>query len=809
MRALRAGSAGSFSSPGRSRDQLSCTVVHQTRRQAAFVSLLVLLTAAGAVLRLWRLGEPSLWLDEILNVNLLAQFKTLGWWRWLGGLEPENGPLYFFLHRISYDAIHPEWSWRIPAVVAGIASIPLIGLTASRLTQRWIAGAVAAALLAISPFHIFYSREGRPYALLILFCIVALNELARSAHPRSLRLALIALASLYVAATAVPLVIGIAAVALVPALVARQRGALQEARSWLRACLLTAASLIVILPLYLRFPGPGFAAGFDLSFRSLALSLMHALSTSIHGPVTLTRFSVAMALAALVGGVLLLREQRRAGLIVIGMTLVPLAVALSALVVMDHWFSPRYAALALPGYIIALSIFIDAAGRFAARGAGRLTKSPAWHVAAAGLVLLVLLSTVVAHQIRPALTDPFRRSQWRELASALWNHGEAGDTIVMSNSWTTVSLSFYLDRLPPKFDIRPVGESIPWADYVVGRRERSWLVSGGFHRDESITHWFCRYPLLASDPIEEVRIHYAPDLSDFLTHRATAATRQRLREMLEMTGGRIGMTAADEVWLKDGFYEAEGDPEAAFRWSRQRASLVLPDVSVSAVRMEVRPFDQEGAELRLTLDGIAAGTLQLEPDWKEYLLELPPPLRNQPVRTIGMELSSSGRPSDSGLEDRRELGAAFAWIELVSDRAQAVATPGLPAFEIRLDQAPLPMREPFASDDSRVIISAADPQRLRVLLLRLGLDAAALEEPLSRGAVGLNQLVAASLLPPGACQSDSEFLGRSYRLLLGRPPDPPGLEHYLKSMRSGLTRERLLHLLISGDEFRDWLRGSS
>src|SRR4051794_13658431 len=117
------------------------------------ITLLAVITAAGAWLRFHNLSGPSLWLDEILSYDVATSATHQLWWRWLTStFEPEHGPLFHasllagrFLHE-------PEWSARIAAAICGVATIPIMWLAARRLGS--VAAIVAALLVAYSPLHV-------------------------------------------------------------------------------------------------------------------------------------------------------------------------------------------------------------------------------------------------------------------------------------------------------------------------------------------------------------------------------------------------------------------------------------------------------------------------------------------------------------------------------------------------------------------------------------------------------------------------------------------------------------------------------
>lgn len=140
-------------------------------REAAALGLLV---GVGAALRFWNLGAESLWQDEA--------------WSW--GLI-QGGPRDLVLRLYHFDA-HPPlyflclqgWSlfgsseaWlRAFSVVLGLVSIPLLYRLASRIGGPKT-GLFAAVFLTLSPYHVYYSREARSYALLFLLCIASLDLL--------------------------------------------------------------------------------------------------------------------------------------------------------------------------------------------------------------------------------------------------------------------------------------------------------------------------------------------------------------------------------------------------------------------------------------------------------------------------------------------------------------------------------------------------------------------------------------------------------------------------------------------------------
>ena len=151
------------------------------------VAVITILYTTTAAPRL----RQSLWDDEIYAVRKIVlgtdrigsdgsvMIKQLPWWRTLWHCEgARNHGLQSVLSRLSlrvYQAVvHPsglqfsEAAIRLPSFIAGVLSIPALALLVARLGFPW-AGAVAAALLALHPWHLKLATEARGYPFVFLF----------------------------------------------------------------------------------------------------------------------------------------------------------------------------------------------------------------------------------------------------------------------------------------------------------------------------------------------------------------------------------------------------------------------------------------------------------------------------------------------------------------------------------------------------------------------------------------------------------------------------------------------------------------
>ena len=126
---------------------------------------LLAITVAGACLRLYKLGDWSFWGDEMFTVS-----------------GEEDGFNYSLLRKsLSLTLIQMftasngvnEWNARIIPALIGIASIPILFWVVKRMADTPTA-LLFSLLLALSPWHLYWSQNARFYVALLLFYSLAL-----------------------------------------------------------------------------------------------------------------------------------------------------------------------------------------------------------------------------------------------------------------------------------------------------------------------------------------------------------------------------------------------------------------------------------------------------------------------------------------------------------------------------------------------------------------------------------------------------------------------------------------------------------
>ena len=129
-------------------------------------------TGIGLVLRLYNLGAQSLWFDETYTV-FVARLPLIEGWRFLvaDGVHP---PLFYWIEKIFLIIGGSEFVVRLPALIFGALAVPALYL-AGRIWATENQAFFASLLLALSPYHIWYSQEARMYSALVWLAIVIMG----------------------------------------------------------------------------------------------------------------------------------------------------------------------------------------------------------------------------------------------------------------------------------------------------------------------------------------------------------------------------------------------------------------------------------------------------------------------------------------------------------------------------------------------------------------------------------------------------------------------------------------------------------
>ncbi len=415
------------------RQQLAAAIT--ARATAIHYLALAAIVIAGAWLRLTGLSRQSLWFDEVDVVvraqrpfdQVLRTFVAAG----------ENGPLYNVMLAVWVRlAGISEIAVRFPSAVAGIVTIPLLYLLARRVAGSR-AGLLAAGLLAISPYHLWYSQEAKMYTIVVLLAVLSslflVEALARNRAAWWLA---------YVVATSLMFYTHVATVLV---FVAQSGYVLLTRKAWRgreRGWLLSAAALTLpYLPIALwaaRVIGGGVATwqpdvGLWDAIRILGIKLAVNRSTT---DVERTGALIYALLAC--GGIVAMwrvRRPQRWWLLLGALVAVPI-VGLWLVSLRQSVFSDRYAIVALPAYLTLVAATV------AALVAGRRT----WPLGLLSLLVLVAFAWAPIRDVNR--THAAVKEDWRSAYADVARRAQPGDAIIIHPGYMITTLDYYAQREP-------------------------------------------------------------------------------------------------------------------------------------------------------------------------------------------------------------------------------------------------------------------------------------------------------------------------------------------------------------------------
>ncbi|PKG31370.1 glycosyltransferase family 39 protein, partial [Methanoregula sp.] len=140
--------------------------------KSRYVQILLVLTVIGALLRFYHLDFNSLWLDEASTLTMSRpSFIEI----WNIGLSGDfHPPLFHWVEHVMLTFGQSEFVLRFVSAVMGTLTIPLMYLIGKEFRDRNV-GIIAAALMTVSGFGIYYSQEAYSYAMvLFVFSLVLL-----------------------------------------------------------------------------------------------------------------------------------------------------------------------------------------------------------------------------------------------------------------------------------------------------------------------------------------------------------------------------------------------------------------------------------------------------------------------------------------------------------------------------------------------------------------------------------------------------------------------------------------------------------
>jgi hypothetical protein len=454
----------------------------------------VLLVSAVALgTRLYRAAAQSIAGDEIYSV----QYAQLGLSEIIrtniANIDP-HAPLFYLLLKFWITvAGQSELSFRYLPIFFGVLTIPLLYLLGRWLFNRGV-GLLAALILAVNPFHIWYAQETRTYTLTVFLVLLSVLFFLRAWRGPSLGLwisyVVVTTLAVYSHYYSFLIVLFQNIAFLVLYLWRRPRGLVIP---WV------VVQALLVLP-YL--PWAGYAAKLMLSYPSwrqpmgtLAMSYNLVQFFSIGWFVESDLATLLVAIFSLVSilGILahlwprarsddegqLLQPRQRLAFLLLYLLVPFLSVVIYYKVTNRFLFQERYFLIITPAYLLLLAHGLAALKRF-------------FPPAAVAGVLFILGASLFS--LNNYYHDPkFSRSDLKAVAQYVEAHEEAQDTIIIAGDGNTaVFRHYYRGKIPIQSfrGFSPLAEVEARLEGLARSYQRIWFLPyADTERDLFVENW--------------------------------------------------------------------------------------------------------------------------------------------------------------------------------------------------------------------------------------------------------------------------------------------------------------------------------
>jgi mannosyltransferase len=407
-------------------------------------SIVIAVLVLAAALRLTDLCRFALNNDEIAEVSWsrLPIHQTLS----EAARDKVHPPLDYLVQHWMTSISATECARRVPSVIAGVATVALIMFIGLRIFGRR-AGVIAGLFLSLSPIHIRYSQEIRPYSIGLFTMTAAIGALLEYRRTQRRRWVVAWFASMIVAAYALyfaAMVAGIASIAII--FIERKT---TMGRLWRRLPFIIAAAALLYLPwmrvLIAAMREPAFAQRDRLNTLWFSYRLQ-VLGTGDWRVEAISIGSAVLWLLALAGCVVAWRASPPGRTVVIWL-IGGVAAEILVLQIHPHPSAVRHL---LPAWI---ALFV-----LAGAGLSALTRLRFGTAAAAALCVIVVAAD--AATIR-AYYD-HGRPDWRGPAQFVASRVAKNERVFASNGWAEMNFGYYwreagapvpLELLPPNVEM--------------------------------------------------------------------------------------------------------------------------------------------------------------------------------------------------------------------------------------------------------------------------------------------------------------------------------------------------------------------
>jgi mannosyltransferase len=451
-------------------------LAHIVHQPGAVTMCLLAIILVGAFLRIYKLGEWSFWGDEMFTIS-----------------GHEDGFNYTLIRQsLSQTLIQSitalnginEWNARIVPAVIGIVTIPILFLMVRTLFDTPTA-ILSAVLLAVSPWHLYWSQNARFYTALLLFYSLALFFFYLGLERDKPAYLLLCLMFLGLATKERLLGLFFIPVVLVYMLLLHVLP-FEKPKGW-------HVRNLAILGIPLLIGGIFFAGPYVLNLPAWIAGFGYASNSPIWLAGSFAYYvGLPVICLGAASGLYLLMQKNKAGLLLGVSAFVPLLLLMT--ISPFHYTANRYIFISLPGWLV-----------LAAVASVTLIKAanPSLKLFAVGTLLLLLVHPISEDALYYSYQNG-NRDNWKDAFAYVEQHRKSSDLVATTNLGLA---NYYLSG--PSITVREINfETVEAGD------QRIWFVEDMTFPDKfpKIHHWL-------TQNAELVSIHDVPFQARIFTMR--------------------------------------------------------------------------------------------------------------------------------------------------------------------------------------------------------------------------------------------------------------------------------------------------
>ncbi|MEZ5334858.1 MAG: glycosyltransferase family 39 protein [Methanolobus sp.] len=442
------------------------------------LQLIFAITCLAAFLRIYHLGAESLWLDEVTTYIISSNSFS-------GIIETTSGdvhpPLYYILVHFFLIGGSSEFILRLPSMLMGVLSIPILYMLATRLFSPK-EGLISSFLLSISLMHIYYSQEARMYSMLLFLslCSMYFFYLALEDNKKIYWIVFIVFTTLniythYFGFFIFPIeIIFYLLTGLSFSGQSKSKYPIEiKDPSKLKIFLL---SVLVVVLLII----PRIQVFFEQAASRVGGEVTWGLGQSSFIPVLLSRFttfsaspSVLFLILFAAGIIAVILHNKKQALLLGLWFILPILVSFYLAAVMP--FQPRYLIFVLPAFLMLVArgitaippLFISEPQHSGKKRNEFKNGSNKKQVFLAALIVSLLL-LVSAGSLAAYYSTP-QKNDWREVSRIIESNTQQGDVVVPLPSYISKPLKYYYDNSSEGTYIETTGYTHEELDLIVAQ----------------------------------------------------------------------------------------------------------------------------------------------------------------------------------------------------------------------------------------------------------------------------------------------------------------------------------------------------